>query len=153
MLGVKIKQYVQFVVFSDALEPEEISRRIGLAADRTATRASRISAPPRPVTNIWELRSEGAGLAVDEHITRLVERLQPVRNALVSLRDAPSDVTTRLEVVRYFNTDDGEDEVIDVANGLEKLAGQHQLLGWTLTAEVMDFFRDLGANLWVDEYG
>jgi len=43
--------------------------------------------------------------------------------------------------------------VIDVTNGLEKLAGQHQLLGWTLTAEVIDFFRDLGANLWVDEYG
>jgi hypothetical protein len=152
-LGVKIKQYMLFVVYSDALEPEQISRRVGIDADAVVLRASRIADPPRPVTNIWQLRSEGSGLTVDDHIQRLTERLRPVRNTLIALLDEQSDVTMRFEVVRYFNAEEGEDEVINLADGLEKLAGQHQLLGWTLTRDAMDFFRDLRAELWFDEYG
>ena len=40
-MAVKIKQYALFVIYSDTLEPDEISRRVGLAADEVALRASR----------------------------------------------------------------------------------------------------------------
>jgi hypothetical protein len=56
-------------------------------------------------------------------------------------------------VVRYFGAEDGEEEVIDVVHGLEKLAGQYQLLGWELKRDVLEFVCDVAADLWVDEYG
>jgi hypothetical protein len=44
--------------------------------------------------------------------------------------------------------------VIDVTpDGLEKLAGQHQLLGSHLNREVLDFLTEVGAELDADEYG
>jgi hypothetical protein len=59
-----------------------------------------------------------------------------------------------LQVVRYFGFDDGEKEGLTVtADGLEKLSGQHQLLGWHLSAEVMSFLVNLGAEIDADEYG
>jgi Domain of unknown function (DUF4279) len=153
MVAVKIKQYALFVIYSDTLEPDEISRRVGLAADEVALKASRIKDPPRPVTNIWKLRSDTRGLTVDDHIELLIERLGPFKSAIRALVDAQDGVKTRLEVVRYFGAEDGEEEVIDVVDGLEKLAGQHQLLGWELKRDVLEFVCDVDADLWVDEYG
>jgi hypothetical protein len=88
MIAVKIKQYVLFVIYSDMLEPDEIARRVGLAADEVALRASRIKDPPRPATNIWKLRSEAPGLTVDDHIKLLIERLVPFKSAIRALVDA-----------------------------------------------------------------
>jgi hypothetical protein len=153
VLGVRIKQYVLFVMHSDRLAPDEISREVGLVADEVALRGSRSVDPPRPISNVWRLRSDGAGLAVDDHVRRLIERLGPSKSAIRALLDCQADVRARFEVVRYFNAEDGEDEVIGVAGGLVKLAGQHQLLGWQLTREMLQFFADIDADLWVDEYG
>lgn len=152
-MAVKITQYALFVIYSDTLEPDEISRRVGLAADEVALRASRMKDPPRPATNIWRLRSDAPGLTVDDHIKVLIERLGPSKSAIRTLVDAQDGIKTRLEVVRDFGAEDGEEEVTDVVDGLEKLAGQHQLLGWELKRDVLEFVCDVGADLWVDEYG
>lgn len=148
---MKIKQYVLFGIYSDTLEPDEISARVGLAADEGLLRAS--LARKRPVTNVWRLRSDAGGLTVDEHLRLLIARLEPVSSGVQALLDDYNDVTTRFEVIREFGAEDGEDEVVEVAGGLEKLAGQHQPLGWQLTREMLDFIRDVSANLWVDKYG
>jgi hypothetical protein len=60
-------------------------------------------------------------------------------------------------VVRYLGAwlaeDEGEEEEITEIDGLEKLPGQHQLLGWHLSRPTMEFLLDIGAELDVDEYG
>jgi hypothetical protein len=78
----------------------------------------------------------------------------PSRTAIRELLKTSDDTTPWLQIVRSFNTDDGEDETIDVTpDGLEKLSGQHQLLGWHLNGEVLDFLSEVGAELDADEYG
>jgi|1186.fasta_scaffold937762_1 hypothetical protein len=66
--------------------------------------------------------------------------------------------TATLQVVRYFGAGpaegDGEEQHITTTEeGLEKLAGQHQLLGFRLLPEVMEFVLDVGAEIDFDEYG
>jgi hypothetical protein len=59
-----------------------------------------------------------------------------------------------LQVVRYFDDPDGEEEELSPPDAeLQKLSGQHQLLGWHLDREVLDFLMATGASLDVDEYG
>jgi hypothetical protein len=62
------------------------------------------------------------------------------------------------DAVRYLNVDlalaDGEDEELTItASGLEKLRGQHQLLGWGLDASTLGFLVDVRAELVFGEYG
>jgi hypothetical protein len=117
-------------------------------------RGSRTKEPLRPVTNIWKIRSEGTGLRADDHIRSLIERLEPAKCAIRVLADSQSDVQTRFEIVRYFDTEDGEEEIIEeTPEGLIKIAGQHQLLGWELTTDLLEFFSYIRADLWFDEYG
>lgn len=59
-----------------------------------------------------------------------------------------------LRVVRYFNSPDGVEETGAIGpGGLAKMSGQHQLLGWHLNTEVIDFMTAVGVELNVDEYG
>jgi hypothetical protein len=109
-----------------------------LAADEVALRASRIKNQPRPVTNIWTLRSDAPGLTVDDHIKLLIERLGPFKSAIRGLVDAQDGIKARLEVVRYFGAEDGEKEVITWM-GAER--------------DVLEFVCAVDADLWVDEYG
>ncbi|WP_231948641.1 hypothetical protein [Jiangella alkaliphila] len=70
---------------------------------------------------------------------------------LQELDDWPSVST--LQVVRIFDHPDGEEEAVPPSvDGLTKLAGQHQLLGWHLDARTLDFLRTTRAELDVDEY-
>jgi hypothetical protein len=58
-----------------------------------------------------------------------------------------------MSVVRYFNDDEGEEEAFSAPNApLQKLQGQHQLLGWNLGSRVLGFLVAVGADLDVDEY-
>jgi hypothetical protein len=60
-----------------------------------------------------------------------------------------------LQLVRFFNDDEGEDEeeVSPPDAPLQKLAGQHQLLGWHLDADSLNFLSRIGAETDADEYG
>nr|WP_255279509.1 hypothetical protein [Actinomadura madurae] len=58
-----------------------------------------------------------------------------------------------LQVVRMFEHPDGEEEDRPApVGGLEKLPGQHQLLGWHLDGRVLEFLRLTRAELDIDEY-
>jgi hypothetical protein len=49
---------------------------------------------------------------------------------------------------------EGEEEELTItAGGLEKLPGQHQLLGWVLDAGALRFLVDVRAELAFDEHG
>lgn len=96
---------------------------------------------------------DAPGLSVDEQASRVIGRLNPVRGAITTLVKGSREVSAGLMVVRYFNAQEGEEEHIGPpVDGLEKLAGQHQLLGWRFADAVLDFLRDVGAELDVDEY-
>jgi hypothetical protein len=59
-----------------------------------------------------------------------------------------------LQLVRHFDDDDGEEEELSVSDApLQKLAGQHQLLGWHLDSDVLGFLARVGAEIDADEYG
>lgn len=100
------------------------------------------------------------GLTVDEMIDHLVDRLAPFSRAIGRLAeelnrgqgdDGPCAV---LQVVRYLDDEDGEEEALCPSHqGFEKIAGQHQLLGWHLDRRVLQFLISTRAELDVDEYG
>jgi hypothetical protein len=153
VLVVKIKQYVYFGISSEVLTAEKIAERIGLEPDKTMVRASRTEDPPRPRRHKWELGSYEPGLDISDHVSRVIARVEPARDAIRALVD-DGDVQAWLQFVRTFGADDGEEEIIEeTPEGLVKLSGQHQLLGWHLHRNVLTFLHDVGAEIDADEYG
>jgi hypothetical protein len=78
-------------------------------------------------------------LTLDAQIGRVLERIEPLHARLLGLIPG-QDVSAQLVIVGDFDDEEGEDELRDVATTedrklLEKLPGQHQLLGWLLTSE------------------
>ncbi len=155
---VRIKQYVYFAMTSDNVSPDAMAREIGLAADSVMVRGSERAGPrPRPALNSWKIVCETAGLTVDDQVELVLDRIRPYQPAIRECVRTHG-VTAMLQVVRYLGAwlddDDGEEEEITVTeDGLEKLPGQHQLLGWGLDADVLAFLLDVGAEIDVDEYG
>ena len=150
---MKIKQYVYFGISSELLTAEEITERIGLAPDKTTGRGSRTENPPRPARHKWELGSYGPGLDISDHVDRVLARVMPRRDAIRTLVDE-GEAQAWLQLVRYFDVEDGEEEIIDeTPDGLVKLGGQHQLLGWHLNRAALAFLHDVGAEIDADEYG
>jgi hypothetical protein len=150
---VKIKQYVYFGISSEVLTARMIAGRIGLAGDKTGVRGSHSENPPRPVRHKWELGSYEAGLDISAHVAAVLARLGPARDEIRALV-REGDVRAWLQLVRYFGADDGDEEIIDeTPEGLVKLSGQHQLLGWHLSHDTLAFLNDVGAEIDADEYG
>ena len=150
---MKIKQYVYFGISSEVLTAEAMAGRIGLAPDRTMVRGSRTENPPRPVRHKWEIGSYERGLDISAHVAVVLARLEPARDQIRALV-REGDVQAWLQFVRSFDAPDGEEEVIDeTPEGLVKLSGQHQLLGWHLHSDALGFLHDVGAEIDADEYG
>ncbi len=150
---MKIKQYVYFGISSEVLTAEMIAGRIGLEPDKIMVRASRTADPPRPRRHKWELGSYEPGLDISDHVSRVLVRVEPARDAICALVDE-GEVQAWLQFVRTFGTEDGEEEIIDeTPEGLVKLSGQHQLLGWHLHRDTLAFLHDVGAEIDADEYG
>ncbi len=152
---MKIEQYVYFAIASEVITAGELALEIGLAPDRAEARGSVRAEPPRPVMNTWRLECRGEGLRIDEMISDVVARALPFRDRIRGLVRAPdNDVVAWLQIVRWFETEGGEEERIELSpEGLVKLAGQHQLLGWHLDRDLLEFLDDIGAELDADEYG
>lgn len=156
--SVRIKQYVYFSLDSEHISGQAMAEKIGLAADHVDVRGSKISGPrPKPLFHSWEIVCDSAGLTVDEQTARVLDRLRPYQQAI---RDcvAADGCSAVLMIVRYFGAwlhdDEGDEEEITVTeDGLEKLPGQHQLLGWHLSTGVLEFLLDVGAEIYADEYG
>ncbi|GAA3471937.1 hypothetical protein GCM10018965_064900 [Nonomuraea roseola] len=100
------------------------------------------------------------GLTVDEMIAHLIDRVEPFSQAIGQLAEelnqgqGDDGSCAVLQVVRYLDDEDGEEEdLCSPQRGFEKIAGQHQLLGWHLDRRVLYFLISTRAELDVDEYG
>lgn len=156
---MRIRQYVYFELFSRTTTAQQMTDRLSLSPDEISVMGSRRSDPAIPVTHAWRLVCREPGLCVDEQITQVMERLRPQEQQVVELardleRADPGRGGAGLSIVRYLNDDTGEEEVLSPTDAqLQKLPGQHQLLGWVLEPEVMRFLLAANANVDVDEYG
>ena len=157
-LLVRIRQYAYFVLFSERMSAVEMTALIGVEPDSFAVLGARLRVPRAvPLAHSWQVQCRDAGLTVGEQVARVVARLLPyearITGLAAQLARAPGG-GARLSVVRYFDDDEGEDELLSPPDAaLQKLSGQHQLLGWNLSAQVLGFLVAVGADLDVDEYG
>jgi hypothetical protein len=154
---VRISQYVSFDLSSDTVTAETVTSRLGIQPDRTSIRGSRRAEPPIPTRHHWSVRCRERGLRVDDQITVVLDRIEPVRQKILDLI-AGGEVFARLQIVRNFDDESGEEEVLDpfVTPGggiAEKVPGQHQLLGWILSAEQVAVLASMRATIDSDEYG
>lgn len=155
---MRISQYAYFAVRSRRMSADEITARLGIDPDERVVRGGRDARPPRPARHVWRVVCRKPHLTVDEQIARVVDRLfehAGTIGALVAELDrADGEIHAgTLQVVRVFEDPQGEeDDLTGPVEGLEKLAGQHRLLGWHLDARTLEFLRLTRAELDVDEY-
>ncbi len=140
---MRVHQYVYFSLRSDHLPAREMATRLGMEPDEISVRASKRESPPVPRVHSWRIVCRDSGLTVDEQIDRIIDRLEPIADQIAALARAIDEaegegLTSTLQVVRYFNDDDGD---------------QHQRLGWHLDRRALEFLHHTGAELDVDEYG
>lgn len=157
---MRISQYVYFALRSETVPATTVAAHVGLQPDAVTVRGTLRAAPPVPVCHSWKIECRQPGLTVNEQIARVLDRIRPVAEPIRSLTAAGS-VWAVLEVVRDFDDEgegEGEEEhrdpvVTDDGRVLQRLAGQHQLLGWALEAADLAFLASIPADLGVDEYG
>ncbi|MGN9889902.1 DUF4279 domain-containing protein [Micromonospora sp. L31] len=154
-----ISQYAYFALSSNRVSSAEITARLGIEPDEIVVRGSRRANPVRPASHRWKITCRKPGLTVDEQINRIVDRLfghaERIGELAVELDNSDgAPGASMLQVVRVFEHPDGEEEdLTSPVEGLQKLPGQHQLLGWHIDARVLEFLRLTRAELDVDEYG
>lgn len=107
---------------------EVITGRLGVQPDETSVRGTRRAEPPVPTRHHWSIHCRERGLCVDEQVTVLLDRIEPVRPRILDLI-GEGEVFARLQIVRYFDDDLGEEETLDsfvIPDGgiAEKLPGQ-----------------------------
>lgn len=158
MLGfVRIRQYVYFRLFSEIVTAADITDVLGIHPDTVSVRGSRRANPAVPVTHSWNIQDDERGHTVDDQIEQVIHRLRPIEGKIRELV-AGTAVSACLQIVRYFDDEDGEVEILDetvspAGEVLTKLPGQHQLLGWHLDARTLAFLLNVGAEIDCDEYG
>lgn len=156
---MRIRQYAYFSLFSERFTAAQITARLLIEPDEVRVRGSRRIQPAVPVHHAWVVACREPGLSVDDQIGRIVTRLKPHTARIVQLLgeladDGDASAGAGVSVVRYFNDDDGEGEQLSTPDEvLQKLPGQHQLLGWHLDRDVLEFLVAVAASLDVDEYG
>ncbi|MFB8406043.1 DUF4279 domain-containing protein [Streptomyces sp. NPDC055912] len=111
--------------------------------------------PANPFCQIWKVVCREPGLCVDEQIAHVLGRLRPQTDRIAELmkqynsadhEDEPY-LEARLEVVRYFNDAEQQEEA-----GQPQDRDKHNLFGWALDREAIAFLAATGALLDVDEY-
>jgi hypothetical protein len=149
---VRIRQYSYLWLASRTLAPEALVDRVGVAPDETARRVSRFEDPRTEPTTWLSYVCDDTDLTVGDQIERILGRLADARTTLCQLV-ADDTVTTGLNIVRYFDDEHGVQEQKGTVDGLERLSGQHQLLGWHVSAQTVAFLSEVRAEIDVDEYG
>jgi hypothetical protein len=152
MSQLSIRQYSYLAVTSKTLRPQDIEGRLLMKADaHEQWGKGRLKADPTyRLTNVWKLLCVEI-MRVDEQIEALITRISPAKERLLKLT-SQGDVEVSLQIVRYFNDPHGESEAIVEDGEYIKLSGQHQLLGWSISAEALALLASLHANVDVDEY-
>lgn len=151
-----MSQYAYFSLTSDEVTAAEISAELGLEADEVRVRGSRTVDPARPACHAWLIYSRRPGLPLDDHITEVLDRIRPVAAVVRALVNG-GRVEADLQIVRYFNDQDGQDDLPDPweedGHTYEKLPGQHHMLGWFIQREQLELLVRMGAAIDADEYG
>ena len=154
---MKISQRVYFAIGSGTLPAAEVTAFLGAEPDKIMVRGSKRSQPPIPAAHSWELHCRDRGLTLDAQIGKVMARVEPLQLRLLDLVTS-QDVDLELVIVRFLGDEDGEEESFEAAiteDGklLERLPGQHQLLGWHLTHEQLGFLASIRCSIDADEYG
>jgi hypothetical protein len=154
---MKISQRVYFAIRSETFTAAAVTAFLGTAPDEIKVHGSKRTQPPVPVMHSWSLHCRDRGLMLDAQIGKILARIEPLRPRLQDLAARP-DVDLVLFIVRFFGDEDGEEESIDTVTTeegavLERLPGQHQLLGWHLTWEQLGFLAAIRCSIDADEYG
>jgi hypothetical protein len=155
---MRVSQYAYFALASVRVSAAEITARLGVEPDERVVRGSRQTDPAIPVVHRWKVVCRKPGLTVDEQVGRIVDRLFDHAERIGALaadldRIGGGPGASVLQIVRVFEHPDGaEEDLTSPTEGMEKLPGQHQLLGWHLDARTLEFLRLTRAELDVDEY-
>jgi len=149
-------QYACFSLSSETVTAATITARLGVEPDKILVRGARDAARVIPRVHEWSVMARLNNRPVNDMLTELLRRLEPVIATIATVvREMP--VQARLQLVRTFDDPEGVDDegaTPEMAvRGLEKLGGQHHLLGWHLDRQVLDFLEKTNAELDVDEYG
>jgi hypothetical protein len=159
---MKIRQYAYFGFWSDETTASDITARLGIEPDGFLVKGSRVANPPRPRYHKWRVECDRKGSSVEDQIKVVIEKLIPKKAAIAALvahlKNEVDPGGAYLQIVRYFNDEDGEEEASGQVtfpdeSEFEKLPGQHQLLGWHLGRDVLDFLDEVEADIDFDEYG
>lgn len=153
---MRISQYAYFSLTSEKVTAAAITGWLGIEPDRILVRGARDAIQVLPRTHQWRVQARAENVPIGLMITELTRRLDPVIEKIAAImRELPIDA--QLQLVRKFDDAEGvEDEGTTpemAAQGLEKLGGQHHLLGWHLDRRTLDFLEKTRAELNVDEYG
>ncbi|MFJ5046515.1 DUF4279 domain-containing protein [Streptomyces sp. NPDC088719] len=156
--GMPLHQYVYFALSSRRITAQEITDALGIEPDETrVVNPRRLPVDPsHPFCQIWKLVCREPGLCVDEQIARVLGRLRPQTDRIAELMkqfnsaedEEEPGLEARLEVVRYFNDTEQQEEEAGQPQDRDK----HNLFGWALDREAIDFLAATGAFLDVDEY-
>ena len=133
---MRTDQYVYLGIWSDALTPAQIAAIVGLEPDAISVKASKRLDPPVPRSNRWAVECRDPGAQIGDQVERLVARLRPHIEGLKRIATEPN-VSIGLQMVRYFNSADGQDDVE----------------GWHLDLDILAFLVSISASIDSDEYG
>lgn len=152
---MRISQHVSFSLRSAGVTAAEITAALLLEPDETWVMGSRDPVHVIPRCHGWSVSTTTRNRPINAQLDEVVARLRPAVPQIRTL--VRGGVGATLWVVRTFDGDEGvEDEGTPpdlAALGIEKVGGQHHLLGWRLDPTVLDFLHQTGAELDVDEYG
>ena len=154
---MKVRQYVYLGMLSETVDPGQISHRLGLVPDEIRLRGSRHPGPPSvPRTHIWQLNSGVVrdDVPLNDHFEALLARLAGSASRVRALLDEGA-VDGVIRVVRRF--DPGPEDVEIVKPGrqvgnLEKVGGQHPLVGFGIDAELLKYAAEANLVFDFDEY-
>ncbi|MDX3591702.1 DUF4279 domain-containing protein [Streptomyces sp. ID03-2B] len=152
-----LRQYVYFALSSRRITAQEITDLLGIEPDETRViNPRRLPADPaKPFCQVWKVVCREPGLHVDEQIARVLARLRPQTDRIAELMkqfnsaedEGEPGLEAWLEVVRYFNDDEEQEET-----GQPQEREKHNLFGWALDRDTIEFLAVTGMLLDVDEY-
>ncbi|WP_406858737.1 DUF4279 domain-containing protein [Streptomyces sp. HUAS MG47] len=151
-----LHQYVYFALSSRRITAQEITDALGIEPDETkVVNPRRLPVDPaNAFCQIWKVVCREPDLCVDEQIAHVLGRLRPRTDLIAELMkqynsagdEEEPGLEAVLEVVRYFNDGEQQDEVGQPQDR------EHNLFGWALDREAIAFLAATGAFLDVDEY-
>ena len=154
---VRVRQYVCFAISSPSIPPDAITGLLLLEADEVKPKGSRIAGPsPVPRAHLWKLMSGRADTSsLIEHIAALMAKLEPREHEIQTLLSS-SDADGWIRAVRRFGAGAEDDDIVEpgrLVGGLERLRGQHPLLGFALDHRTIELAARMHVGFDFDEYG